>query len=171
MATPGKAPAQQRVAYVRHRPKHTLLYQIVEEHYPTFRDLLEQQGRSLPACVARVVMSFSPVGDWKMAFCGYAAIAATWKNWWLIAANAVVSAQVAVRDGWWKVQHCWSTKCSRSGPCASGCSVYHFPCASCLSVILRSWGRCCASCIGPSQLTNAARQGSRRETPRAGRSP
>ncbi len=53
MATPGKAPAQQRVAYVRHRPEHTLLYQIVEEHYPTFRDLLEQQGRSLPAYVAR----------------------------------------------------------------------------------------------------------------------
>jgi hypothetical protein len=32
-------------AYVRHRPEQTLLYRIVEEHYPAFRDLLAQQGR------------------------------------------------------------------------------------------------------------------------------
>ncbi len=53
MATPGKAPGQAGAAYVRHRPEDTLLYQIVEENYPTFHDLLEQQGRPLPAYVER----------------------------------------------------------------------------------------------------------------------
>ncbi len=49
-------------AYARHRPEHTLLYQIVEENYPTFRDLLERQGRPLPAYVAREFDEFLTCG-------------------------------------------------------------------------------------------------------------
>ena len=55
---PGNASVHVSAVYTRHRPEQTLLYRIVEEHYPTFRDLLEQQRRPLPAYVARVVMSF-----------------------------------------------------------------------------------------------------------------
>jgi hypothetical protein len=32
--------------YVRHRPEDTLLYQIVEAHYPTFCDLLERDAEN-----------------------------------------------------------------------------------------------------------------------------
>jgi NAD(P)-dependent dehydrogenase (short-subunit alcohol dehydrogenase family) len=35
-------------AYERHRPEQTLLYQIVEAHYPALIDLLGQQGKCLP---------------------------------------------------------------------------------------------------------------------------
>lgn len=43
MATLGKVPAHAGAVYVRHRPEDTLLYQIVEAHYPTFCDLLERE--------------------------------------------------------------------------------------------------------------------------------
>lgn len=35
--------------YQRHRPEHTLLYQIVEQHYPAFTAHLAAQGGELPA--------------------------------------------------------------------------------------------------------------------------
>jgi hypothetical protein len=34
--------------YARHRPESTLLYQLVEQHYPAFRDLRSEAGRPLP---------------------------------------------------------------------------------------------------------------------------
>jgi hypothetical protein len=34
--------------YARHRPEATLLYQLVEQHYPAFRDLRSEAGRPLP---------------------------------------------------------------------------------------------------------------------------
>ena len=44
------------VDYARHRPEETLLYQLVEEHYPTFAGLREAQGRPLPAYVQLVAL-------------------------------------------------------------------------------------------------------------------
>jgi hypothetical protein len=37
--------------YGRHRPETTLLYQLVAEHYPTFRDRRVAEGRALPRYV------------------------------------------------------------------------------------------------------------------------
>ena len=48
MATLGKVPAHAGAVYVRHRPEDTLLYQIVEAHYPTFCDLLDQHYADHP---------------------------------------------------------------------------------------------------------------------------
>ena len=39
--------------YERHCPEQTLLYQLVEEHYPAFVAELAAQGREVPAYVAR----------------------------------------------------------------------------------------------------------------------
>jgi hypothetical protein len=36
------------LAYRRHQPEQTLLYQIVEQHYPEFREVMEAQGKTLP---------------------------------------------------------------------------------------------------------------------------
>ena len=36
------------IFYNRHQPEQTLLYQIVEAHYPALVDQLAQQGKSLP---------------------------------------------------------------------------------------------------------------------------
>jgi len=37
----------------RHRPEQTLLYQIVEQHYPVFTAHLAERGRELPGYVQR----------------------------------------------------------------------------------------------------------------------
>jgi hypothetical protein len=34
--------------YQRHRPEQTLLYQIIERHYPQFRDVMAAQDKPLP---------------------------------------------------------------------------------------------------------------------------
>ena len=39
--------------YQRHRPEHTLLYQIVEQYYPAFAALMAEQERPLPDYVQR----------------------------------------------------------------------------------------------------------------------
>ena len=46
----------------RHRPETTLLYQIVEKHYPGFLALLAAQGRSLPDYVQREFTDFLKCG-------------------------------------------------------------------------------------------------------------
>ncbi len=68
MATLGKVPAHAGAVYVRHRPEDTLLYQIVEAHYPTFCDLLEQQGRPLPAYISREFDDFLQCGRLEHGF-------------------------------------------------------------------------------------------------------
>ena len=41
-------------AYYQHRqPEHTILYQIIEQNYPIFREHLKSQGRSLPTYIQR----------------------------------------------------------------------------------------------------------------------
>ena len=35
--------------YERHRPEQTLLYQLIEKHYPALVEQLECQGKNLPA--------------------------------------------------------------------------------------------------------------------------
>ena len=39
--------------YERRRPDQTLLYQIIEQHYPVFSALMAEQGRELPGYVQR----------------------------------------------------------------------------------------------------------------------
>jgi len=40
--------AQRLHRYARHRPEATLLYRLVEQHYPAFRALRSEAGRPLP---------------------------------------------------------------------------------------------------------------------------
>jgi len=43
--------ARTAVGYVRHRPEQTVLYQLIEEHYPAFVSTLEASGGHLPSFV------------------------------------------------------------------------------------------------------------------------
>jgi ribosomal protein S27E len=47
-ATSYQHPAFAPTEYKRHEPENTLLYQLVNEHYPCFRDLMEERGTPLP---------------------------------------------------------------------------------------------------------------------------
>jgi len=43
--------ARTAVGYVRHQPEQTVLYQLIEEHYPAFVSTLETSGGHLPSFV------------------------------------------------------------------------------------------------------------------------
>ena len=56
---PARAPAQK---YERHRPEQTLLYQIVDKHYPDFLAQLAAEGKFLPDHVQREFTDFLKCG-------------------------------------------------------------------------------------------------------------
>lgn len=48
--------------YERHRPEQTLLYQIIERHYPDFLAAMEAQDRPLPGYVQDEFEAFPSFG-------------------------------------------------------------------------------------------------------------
>jgi len=70
MAQAGKdaSPAGGAVRYERHRPETTLLYQLVDEHYPTFADRMAAQGTPLPAYVQREFEDYLRCGRLEHGF-------------------------------------------------------------------------------------------------------
>ncbi len=64
LATPGLVACH----YQRHRPEQTLLYQIIEEHYPAFTSHLAEQGASLPGYVQREFDDYLKCGRLEHGF-------------------------------------------------------------------------------------------------------
>ena len=69
MLSPGKggsAPvyghALGHATYERHRPEQTLLYRLIEKHYPALVEQLEFQGKSLPTHVHREFEAYLKCG-------------------------------------------------------------------------------------------------------------
>lgn len=54
--------------YQRHRPEQTLLYQLVEQHYPVFIDCMAGQGRPLPDYVQREFEDYLRCGRLEHGF-------------------------------------------------------------------------------------------------------
>ena len=54
--------------YERHQPEQTLLYQVIAQHYPVFKESLEAQGRSLPEYVQREFDEFLTCGRLEHGF-------------------------------------------------------------------------------------------------------
>jgi ribosomal protein S27E len=54
--------------YKRHRPEQTLLYQIIERHYPEFRDVMAMQGKSLPQHVQQEFADYLKCGRLEHGF-------------------------------------------------------------------------------------------------------
>lgn len=54
--------------YQHHRPEQTLLYQIVEQHYPTFIAHLAERGRELPGYVQREFEDYLKCGRLEHGF-------------------------------------------------------------------------------------------------------
>jgi ribosomal protein S27E len=54
--------------YERHRPERTLLYQLVEQHYPSLVDLMAIQGKPLPRYVRREFEEYLKCGRLKHGF-------------------------------------------------------------------------------------------------------
>ena len=70
--TGGAAPvyghAPSHAAYERHRPEQTLLYQLVEKHYPALVEQLESQGKNLPPHVHREFEAYLKCGRLEHGF-------------------------------------------------------------------------------------------------------
>jgi hypothetical protein len=54
--------------YERHRPEQTLLYQIIEQHYPDFLSAMEAQDRPLPGYVQDEFEAFLQCGRLEQGF-------------------------------------------------------------------------------------------------------
>jgi len=54
--------------YQRHRPEQTLLYQLVEQHYPVFIDCMAGQGWPLPGYVQREFEDYLKCGRLEHGF-------------------------------------------------------------------------------------------------------
>jgi ribosomal protein S27E len=54
--------------YQRHRPERTLLYQLVQQYYPVFADLMVAQGRPLPEYVQREFEDYLKCGRLEHGF-------------------------------------------------------------------------------------------------------
>jgi ribosomal protein S27E len=54
--------------YARHRPESTLLYRLVEQHYPAFRELRAEARRPLPAYVQEEFDSYLKCGRLEEGF-------------------------------------------------------------------------------------------------------
>ena len=69
--TPAGATAERpggAAPYQRHRPEHTLLYQIVEQHYPAFVAHMAQQERPLPDYVQQEFEDYLRCGRLEHGF-------------------------------------------------------------------------------------------------------
>ncbi len=54
--------------YQRHQPEKTLLYQLVEQHWPAFRAMLKAQGKELPGYVVREFEEYLKCGRLEHGF-------------------------------------------------------------------------------------------------------
>lgn len=54
--------------YAQHRPESTLLYQLLEQHYPEFRELRAREGRSLPDYVQQEFDAYLKCGRLEEGF-------------------------------------------------------------------------------------------------------
>jgi ribosomal protein S27E len=54
--------------YARHRPEQTLLYRLVEQHYPALLAAREAAGRSLPSCVREEFEAYLKCGRLEHGF-------------------------------------------------------------------------------------------------------
>ena len=57
-----------KTTYERHQPEQTLLYQLVEAHYPALVDQLAQQGKSLPDHVHQEFEAYLKCGRLEHGF-------------------------------------------------------------------------------------------------------
>ena len=57
-----------RPQYERHRPEQTLLYQLVEQHYPEFVEFMAAQGRPLPLYIQQEFDAYLKCGRLEHGF-------------------------------------------------------------------------------------------------------
>ena len=126
--------------YERRRPEQTLLYQIVERHYPDFLVAMEAQDRALQVTCKTSSKPFSNAAAWNTAFYESAVKTASANTWSRSAVNTEASVPAVVRGVWWKALPCGRRGVSSSTHSPMG-SVFSFSVAISLCQLSRSHGK------------------------------
>jgi hypothetical protein len=87
-------------SYARHVPERTLLYALVQAHYPDFLARLEAEDRSLPKHVHEEFQEYLRCGVLDHSFLRWCASSAMRNGWWRFPARSAGSARVAARGAW-----------------------------------------------------------------------
>jgi ribosomal protein S27E len=122
--------------YQRHRPEQTLLYQIVEQHYPAFTAHLAERDRELPGYVQREFEDYLRCGRLEHGFLRVRCeschvehlVAFSCKRRGFcpscgarrMADECMDARGRAMQEQLPKVRRCWSMKSCPSSRCASG---------------------------------------------------
>lgn len=104
-ATASQSPTQTN-GYERHQPDQTLLYQLVEQHYPAFKASLKPKVNTCLATSNKNSTTSSNVAVWSMVSCGFAARIVITSVWSPSAVNDAAFALAAVPAGWPRVRRC-----------------------------------------------------------------
>ena len=105
--------------YERHRPEQTLLYQIIEQHYPDFSARPSRAGNYRDTCSASSRPTSNADAS-SMVFCGFGARAVMPSTSWRSVANGAVFAPVAAPGAWLRVRRCWWMRSFPNSLCANG---------------------------------------------------
>ena len=108
--------------YVRHRSERTLLYQIVDEYYPAFKQHLEAQEAYLPGYVEQEFEGYLKCGRLEHGFLRVRCESCHAEH--LVALSCVsvaVFVPAAAPAAWPKAPPCWWTRCFPRSRSVSGC--------------------------------------------------
>ena len=152
-AAPVYGHALGHATYERHRPEQTLLYRLIEKHYPALVEQLEVQGKSLPTHVHGEFEAYLKCGRLEHGFlrvrcdkCHFERLVAfSCKKRGFCPAVAPIA---------WPRQRLFSLmKYFPTCHCVSGSSVFLSLYDTCSLPIPRQWVRCWASYTGRFPLT------------------
>lgn len=96
-AIQGSTTGSAAAAHVRHRPEHSLLYQIIEQYYPFLLAHLAASGRTLPHHVRREFEDYLKCGRLEYDFLRVRARDAMRRSSSHLAASAADFVRVAAR--------------------------------------------------------------------------
>jgi hypothetical protein len=152
-AWPDRMSGGEVFAYVRHKPEQTLLYQLIERHWPEFQSHLSEAGSYLPRHVTREFDEYLECGRLEYGFlrvrcedCHHEQLVAfSCKRRGFCRGRP---APVAAQGAWWKPLHCWWMTSYLINPSANGCSAFLIPCDFYLPVTHRLSLMCWVSSTG-----------------------
>jgi len=107
--------------HARHVPERTLLYALVQAHYPDFMARLTAEDRSLPAYVREEFEAFLRCGVLENGFLRVVCEQCHAERLLAFSCKKRGFARAAAHAAWPRVRGTWWMRCSARGRCGNGC--------------------------------------------------
>ena len=111
-------------AYVRHKPEQTLLYQLIERHWPDFQLRLSEAGSFLPRHITREFDEYLECGRLEHDFLRVRCQDCHHEHLVAFSCKRRGFSLVAGQGAWWKPLHCWWMTSYRTNLSANECSAF-----------------------------------------------